>query len=315
MSTKHSTADLAFIKRQPSGVIMEFRSSIYQPAYIAANAHLFIDHEWIDVDALRRFVTPDSDNRVNSSPPSSDTPPPRVKVEDDASKSCLSTVAAPLIVKTRTVEENGHQIYEILSDSEPEPDPAEPRLLAPTTIDTRSSSPLPPSDPPSDTSDIVPGTQESDGYSSFEEEDTIVFEKSDTRWLDDDFGIPPLPWTPNDVEPGLGFDFSFLEEYFQAPDKATPASSLPAPAYFDFDFLNNFSDPQPTPPSESYQVNSLPPLPPIPISPPPMSPIDTQLPQTAVTTSKKRKARDEVDQANIIHCTRRRKAPKRADEV
>ncbi|KAJ6575948.1 hypothetical protein DFH09DRAFT_1311403 [Mycena vulgaris] len=59
--------------------------------------------------------------------------------------------------------------------------------------------------------------------------------------------------------------------------------------------------------------NFLPHLPPVPASPPSTPAVDSQLIASVDNVSKKRKRRDEVDPANVIHYARPRKAPERAD--
>ncbi|KAJ7131044.1 hypothetical protein C8R44DRAFT_731313 [Mycena epipterygia] len=55
----------------PTGVLTAFRSSIYKPTHITANAHLFINHDWIDPVQLCAFL-----KRGDTT---------RVKIENDAS--------------------------------------------------------------------------------------------------------------------------------------------------------------------------------------------------------------------------------------
>ncbi|KAJ7902210.1 hypothetical protein B0H13DRAFT_2335745 [Mycena leptocephala] len=52
-TSKHSAADQKFIAGLSTRVITAFRNSIYQPTYITANFNIFINHDWIDNNALR----------------------------------------------------------------------------------------------------------------------------------------------------------------------------------------------------------------------------------------------------------------------
>ncbi|KAJ7878223.1 hypothetical protein B0H13DRAFT_1892847 [Mycena leptocephala] len=99
--------DQALIDNLPTGIVTAFRSSIYQPAYIAANAHLFINNDWIDVVQLREFLK------------HTKNPPPRPISPLHASRLSRDT-ASVLVhnVKTRIVQEGKREVLEILSDSE-----------------------------------------------------------------------------------------------------------------------------------------------------------------------------------------------------
>lgn len=132
-----------------------------------------------------------------------------------------------------------------------------------------------------------------------------------------DLGLPPFPSAPNFGDSSSSdFDFSFLDQYLSV--NRFPASSDSATGNFDYDFLmgsdlgilSQYSTEIP-----SSQTNFLPPLPPLPMSSPIPIQDDAMPVETIATVSKKRKARDEVDPANVVHCARRRKAPKRADEM
>ncbi|KAJ6523674.1 hypothetical protein DFH09DRAFT_1329910 [Mycena vulgaris] len=48
-TSKYSAADQGFIDGLST-------LHIYQPTYIIANAKIFINHDWIDINALRRFI-------------------------------------------------------------------------------------------------------------------------------------------------------------------------------------------------------------------------------------------------------------------
>ncbi|KAJ7741241.1 hypothetical protein B0H14DRAFT_3608646 [Mycena olivaceomarginata] len=172
MASKHTPDDQKLIDTLPLGVVMAFRSSIFNPSYIINNPHRFITNDWIDASQLRDFLHHTS----NSTPQPSISLPAHVKLENDA-------VDAVLTVKTRTLKEAGREVLEILSDSEPEtalPLPSSgPR--SDDSSNFRESSPLPPSDFPSEAS-----YTESDGYLSSDEHAGTVpdLEVSDTLWAD-----------------------------------------------------------------------------------------------------------------------------------
>ncbi|KAJ7621660.1 hypothetical protein B0H17DRAFT_1151819 [Mycena rosella] len=104
---------------QPAkGIVTAFRSSIYLPTYIASNAHLFIDDDWINVVQIRDFLQGAAGPAPDLAPGPPDTPLTRVKVEHDASTTRLSATAD---VKTRILKEGGQEVVEIL-DSDTDSD-------------------------------------------------------------------------------------------------------------------------------------------------------------------------------------------------
>ncbi|KAJ6580022.1 hypothetical protein DFH09DRAFT_1444395 [Mycena vulgaris] len=163
------------------GVVTAFRSSIYKLTYIASNAHLFINNDWIDTDQLRQFLLRADDPDPSSSP--RDLPPTRVKLEEESSATRISTEEHPRASldvstgKTRTLKEGNREILEILSDSDTVSDSEDDVMTG-----TRESSPLPPSNIPSETSYAA-----SDFNNNFSDEGSGIpydLQKSDTQWLD-----------------------------------------------------------------------------------------------------------------------------------
>ncbi|KAJ7469936.1 hypothetical protein B0H11DRAFT_2042902 [Mycena galericulata] len=186
ITSRHSVADQQFIDGLSTRVIMDFRSSVYQPAYIAAHANIFINHEWIDIDALRLFVERAPQPEL-SSPPSG-SPIGRVKLEHDASTTRLSSagsISAHPIVKTRTLEEGGREVLEILSDSESD-ESDRPTAVSTNedSIDVDDSSSLPASDFRSDSVDMETDFDD-DTTSSDEFDASVDWKKSGTRWQDE----------------------------------------------------------------------------------------------------------------------------------
>ncbi|KAJ7782537.1 hypothetical protein DFH07DRAFT_1010922 [Mycena maculata] len=174
---KHSLADQEYIDSVSTRVVMDFRSSIYQEAYITANAHVFLDHDWIDIDALRRFVQRARDPLPSDlSTPSSLSSPAPVKIEDDASTTCLSTAPTSTSVKTRALKEGDREVLEILSDSDSDSD----EFPAAIGTDFADSSSLPASSDPGPIE-----TDSDDGHTSSDEFDVgSGLQKSDTIWQD-----------------------------------------------------------------------------------------------------------------------------------
>ncbi|KAJ7709264.1 hypothetical protein B0H16DRAFT_1822046 [Mycena metata] len=182
MASKHSPEDQKLIESLPMGIVTAFRSSIYRDSYIAANSHVFINNHWIDPTQLREFI---KQSHGSDALPASPPPATRVKTENDASHAFPARSSAVEQVKTRILREGTHEVLEILSDydsemDEPSTDSGGSIELGP--MDLRQSSPLPPSDIPSDTS--LP-TADSDPYSSDDDpEPEDDLKKSDTLWAD-----------------------------------------------------------------------------------------------------------------------------------
>ncbi|KAJ7133074.1 hypothetical protein C8R44DRAFT_730272 [Mycena epipterygia] len=116
MSSKHTLEDQRLIDSLPTGVFTAFRSSIYKSTHVTANAHLFITHDWIDLVQLRNFL-----KRGDAHSPPPESPPTRVKLENDMSATrCLTAEHDKAPVKTRLLKEGEREVVEILSDSEVE---------------------------------------------------------------------------------------------------------------------------------------------------------------------------------------------------
>ncbi|KAJ6514662.1 hypothetical protein DFH09DRAFT_1373939 [Mycena vulgaris] len=174
MPAEHTPDDQRLIDSLPTGIVTAFRSSIYQSAYVASNAHLFVNHDWIDARQLRAFLK--MAPHPESGPQSLESPPPRVKLEYDVSETRLSaeervtTADTKTRLRTRTLTEGSHEVIEILSDSEMDT-PKEAALRAGLGGDSangmtnfRTSSPLPAltaSKLPRDASSAVTGSTDS----------------------------------------------------------------------------------------------------------------------------------------------------------
>ncbi|KAJ6631655.1 hypothetical protein B0H10DRAFT_1938485 [Mycena sp. CBHHK59/15] len=111
-----SAADNELIDGLPTRVVIAFRNSIYQSEYVASNASMFLDNDWINMDQLKHFLArPDTDSHP------SDALQTRDKLESDASthlfaaeRQAPSSVNAK--IKTRTLKEGNKEVLEILSD-------------------------------------------------------------------------------------------------------------------------------------------------------------------------------------------------------
>ncbi|KAJ7023306.1 hypothetical protein C8F04DRAFT_1271495 [Mycena alexandri] len=187
MASNHSAEDQKLIESLSMGIVTAFRSSIYRDSYIAANWHLFINNNWINPAQLREFIKQSHSLDPQPTSPLPKSPPTRVKIENDAFDASPARVLPTEQVKTRILREGTHEVLEILSDSDLEMDSDEPTTQSggateSGAIDLRQSSPLPPSDIPSDTS--LP-TADSDAYSSDDDpEPEDDRKKLDTLWAD-----------------------------------------------------------------------------------------------------------------------------------
>ncbi|KAJ7185060.1 hypothetical protein C8R46DRAFT_1343986 [Mycena filopes] len=109
-----SPRDQELVDGVSTRALVDFRTYFYSPAFIASNAALFLDHEWIEIPALRDFLL---------------TRPTNVKIEPqtlaafsikaEPLPTSLRTVPSP--VQLRTLQENGHDVFELIdSDSDVE---------------------------------------------------------------------------------------------------------------------------------------------------------------------------------------------------
>ncbi|KAJ7843454.1 hypothetical protein B0H13DRAFT_2364741 [Mycena leptocephala] len=144
------------------------------PNYINTNTHLLITNDWIDTAELCHFVDCSKNSDPDSSPQHPDSPPTRVKLEDDvcdtsatrllAMERLLAPASTPAL-KTRILQEGEREVLEILSNSDIGSDSEDSGNLEGMMTDSRKSpplpasniresSPLPPSDIPSNASDM-----------------------------------------------------------------------------------------------------------------------------------------------------------------
>ncbi|KAJ6615683.1 hypothetical protein B0H10DRAFT_1949699 [Mycena sp. CBHHK59/15] len=115
--------------------------------YIAANAAKFLDHEWVDMAALCEFLQQQAQNSTtgaSTTRASTITDTIRIKIEATPSS---AVKAEPQIARMRTLNNGGREIFELLSDSEPETDQPECEsdleVIEALQRDSRSSSLIP----------------------------------------------------------------------------------------------------------------------------------------------------------------------------
>ncbi|KAJ7467361.1 hypothetical protein B0H11DRAFT_2197322 [Mycena galericulata] len=125
MASKHSAADQAFLDGLPGWKLIEFRNYMFTPSYITSNAGRFLDHEWIDIPALREFLgnsAPEAGSDASSTRSTRlSACPDLVRIKTEGADP-LPLSAPPTSFKIRTSYEGGREVLEISSDSESDAD-------------------------------------------------------------------------------------------------------------------------------------------------------------------------------------------------
>ncbi|KAJ6567871.1 hypothetical protein B0H10DRAFT_2444751 [Mycena sp. CBHHK59/15] len=221
LPSKHTPADREFLDSVSARQLMEFRNHVYSPAYIELNAGKFLDHEWVDISGLKQYLRRQTQN---SGPAASTTHPfalsgsgsiasmrlsavsdsVRVKIEATATPASASLVKAepqvisipqsPAQMKMRTLNEDGQEVFELLSDSEADTDGRDSDLEVMEALQrtSRSSSTIPPcvtvdaDDCPDDESECgdpsgMASSESNDESDNCDESDLV---ESDTVWQD-----------------------------------------------------------------------------------------------------------------------------------
>ncbi|KAJ7734479.1 hypothetical protein B0H16DRAFT_1467605 [Mycena metata] len=176
MPPKHTPDDTKLSEGLPMGVITAFRRSIYVDGFVIANPLLFIGNEWIDATQLRVFLQHSGTHRA-------ETPSPPIKIESETLPTRLGTANPVLlekaVVKTRIRTEGTREVVEILSDSDEASDSEDFEVRG---HGPRVSSPLPPSDIPTESSDMVSDLDAESSSDELDIEPELM--QSETRWLD-----------------------------------------------------------------------------------------------------------------------------------
>ncbi|KAJ7817561.1 hypothetical protein B0H13DRAFT_1922857 [Mycena leptocephala] len=125
-----------------------YRIRVHTPHFIVSHAPRFLDHRWIDVTLLREFLRASpaylpsnpAHVKIEANPPLV-PPPTAVSIKLEVGLIAILPSHAP--IKTRTLNAGGHEIIELLSDSES--DSAESDLEVTDVLmhgASRSSSPV-----------------------------------------------------------------------------------------------------------------------------------------------------------------------------
>ncbi|KAJ7466644.1 hypothetical protein B0H11DRAFT_1869800 [Mycena galericulata] len=160
--SKHTPADQEYLDSLSTRQLMDFRNYLFSPTYIALNATRFLDYEWVDIGELRRYLqhtTTNSGFDASTTRLSTIPAPVHIKIESSplsvlpgpASVVKLEphaiSVPAPLSVdiKMRALNEDGREVFELLSDSEPDADEPDSDLEVIDALQrvSRSSSAIP----------------------------------------------------------------------------------------------------------------------------------------------------------------------------
>ncbi|KAJ7798515.1 hypothetical protein B0H13DRAFT_1933630 [Mycena leptocephala] len=176
--SKHTPRDHGFLDGLPAWQLIGFRSYIYSPAFISSNPSQFLDHEWVDIPQLERFLARNA----------SDT-----DVDAFTTRPSLASAERELITRLSALElmdfrnYGGREILELISESEVEdsdPDSAVEVTEALTRVSSRSSSTIPWSDAMG-TEDQKPNDGATDTFSEEESDDPDDLLESDTLWQDE----------------------------------------------------------------------------------------------------------------------------------
>ncbi|KAG6913688.1 hypothetical protein DXG01_005156 [Tephrocybe rancida] len=128
-STWRSPDDQDFLDNVITRDLKCFRNSIFPKEFIESHPTIFLDSEWVDIPKLKAFLTGfSSDGNANQPTPSqnvkaepSETVTLQMKTEPpelDVAEIRLGGWAKGDRLRTRQLEEDGHEIIEILSDSD-----------------------------------------------------------------------------------------------------------------------------------------------------------------------------------------------------
>ncbi|KAK7008311.1 hypothetical protein R3P38DRAFT_3280934 [Favolaschia claudopus] len=176
ITTRYAAADLALIDSLSGRDVIQFRDYMFSPADIRSNPQKFHGRSWINITHLREWIA----SRIDSSPTApvkSEPTTSDVIIKAEPTSSELASLSHSDPVRVKVHQEGGHDVLEILSDSEPdepEPDSDIEVLRSLITSSSRSSS-IPP------TSDFDSGEV---NVSDSDDNDPLDLQKSDTIWQD-----------------------------------------------------------------------------------------------------------------------------------
>ncbi|KAJ7748883.1 hypothetical protein B0H16DRAFT_1847836 [Mycena metata] len=168
---------------------------MFTPAYITLSSKKFLDdvvQSWVDVPTLKDYLNQISAPSTSSLPPPEVTDPVRIKIEPPSAPTPLVKMEPqvpdlPITVKVRTLNEAGKEVFEILSDSEPDVDGRDSDIEVVDALrpSSRASSVI-------SSSYVNPGGSDSEGLDAAGQDlessamsDATDLAESDTGWQDD----------------------------------------------------------------------------------------------------------------------------------
>ncbi|KAJ7730603.1 hypothetical protein DFH07DRAFT_969111 [Mycena maculata] len=218
--SKHTPADQEYLDSLSTRQLMDFRNYLFSPTYIALNAAKVLDHGWVDICELRTYLQHTAQSSpfdVSTTRLSALTAPVRVKIEATpltvapgsaavVMEAQAISVPAPADIKMCALNEDGQEVFELLSDSEPDADGPDLDLEVIDALQrmSRSSSAIPLTDATDDNEAVTPGSSNradadhftnidsdsgepaaSSGAAVLSDDDTSDLDESDTVWEDD----------------------------------------------------------------------------------------------------------------------------------
>ncbi|KAJ7465327.1 hypothetical protein B0H11DRAFT_2307912 [Mycena galericulata] len=136
--SKHTPAEQEYLDSLSARQLMDFRNYLFAPTYIALNSAKFLDHEWVDIGELRKYLQHTATNSGFDGSTRLSTIPAPVRIKVEAAPPSVSPGTAPVVktepqainvptqlsvdIKMRALNEDGREVFELLSDSEPADD-------------------------------------------------------------------------------------------------------------------------------------------------------------------------------------------------
>ncbi|KAF8185240.1 hypothetical protein K438DRAFT_1973954 [Mycena galopus ATCC 62051] len=190
-----SSADQQYFDSLTARQLMDFRDYLFSPTYISLNAGKFLDDKWEKVGLFREYVQRIGKSSMldvsstrpsvpNSAPIKIESLPPILPSSVKAEPEKLSPHRSG-DVKMRALTEDGHEILELLSDSDAEEDlNSDLEVMEALRRSSRSSSVIAPSIPDSTVDDDLDG--DIGGGLSHDNQDFAEFPEGD-RPAENDF--------------------------------------------------------------------------------------------------------------------------------
>ncbi|KAF8173410.1 hypothetical protein K438DRAFT_1980955 [Mycena galopus ATCC 62051] len=159
-----SPANQEYVDSLTARRLMDFRNYLFFPTYITHNAGQFLNDEWVGIGLFREYLQRTAQGPVSDAVPKHSSPAPSgpVRVKTEAPASLIPASLIPAFVKAepepvdlphasgdiklRTLNEDGHEIFELLSDSDAGEDhDSDQEVIEALRRTSRSASAIPPS--------------------------------------------------------------------------------------------------------------------------------------------------------------------------